>query len=203
MKLYDTNRAPSPRRVRIFLAEKGVKVDLVPVDLGKMEQFSDPFTVINPMQRVPVLVLDDDTAISETMAICRYFDALHPEPNLLGRDAREIALVEMWNRRVELNLYTPISMAFRHLHPVMAEREKPQVPAWGEASKPKAVQFLELLDDELGRRSHVAGDRFTVADITALVSVDFMKPAKIEMPPTLKNVQRWHASVSARPSASA
>jgi glutathione S-transferase len=203
MKLYDSNRAPSPRRVRIFLAEKGIKVDLVPVDLTKFEQFSDPFTALNPMQRVPVLVLDDGTVISETMAISRYFEALQPEPNLLGRDAREIALIEMWNRRVEFNFYWPVSQAFRHLHPAMAEREKPQVADWGEANKPKVVEFARLLDGELAKRSHVAGDRFTVADITAFVTVDFMKPAKIELPAELANVRRWHAAIAARPSSSA
>src|SRR3984893_9734336 len=141
MKLYDSSRAPNPRRTRIFLAEKGVKGDLVPVDLTKLEQFTDPFTALNPLQRVPVLVLDDGTVITESMAISRYFEALQPEPNLLGRDAREIALIEMWNRRIELNFYWPVSMAFRHLHPAMAEREKPQVPDWGEANKPRVVEF--------------------------------------------------------------
>ena len=203
MKLYDSSRAPNPRRTRIFLAEKGVKVDLMPVDLTKLEQFTDPFTALNPMQRVPVLVLDDGTIISETMAISRYFEALQPEPNLLGRDAREIAQIEMWNRRIELNFYWPVSQAFRHLHPAMAEREKPQVADWGEANKPVVVDFARLLDAELGKRSHVAGNRFTVADITAFVTVDFMKPAKIELPPELVNTRRWHAAIAARPSASA
>ena len=203
MKLYDSSRAPNPRRTRIFLAEKGVKVDLVPVDLTKLEQFTDPFTALNPLQRVPVLVLDDGTVITESMAISRYFEALQPEPNLLGRDAREIAMIEMWNRRIELNFYWPVSMAFRHLHPAMAEREKPQVPDWGEANKPRVVEFARLLDAELGKRSFVAGGRFTVADITAFITVDFMKPAKIELPAELANVRRWHASIAARPSAAA
>jgi glutathione S-transferase len=203
MKLYDSNRAPSPRRVRIFLAEKGVKVELIPVDLAKMEQFGDAFTALNPMQRVPVLILDDGTPISEIMAICRYIEALHPEPNLLGKEAREIALIEMWNRRIEFNFYWPVSQAFRHLHPAMSEREKPQVAAWGEANKPKVMEFARFLDSELGKRSHVAGDRFTVADITGYVTVDFMKLAKIELPAEMKNVQRWHASIAARPSAAA
>jgi glutathione S-transferase len=113
MELIDGGRAPSPRRVRVFLSEKGIDVPRVPVDLAKREQSSDAFTALNPMQRVPVLVLDDGTAIAETMAICRYFEALHPDPNLLGRDAREIALIEMWNRRVEFNFYETASAAFR------------------------------------------------------------------------------------------
>jgi len=203
MQLYDGGRAPSPRRVRVFLAEKGIEVPKVPVDLGKLEQKSASFTKLNPMQRVPTLVLDDGTVITETMAICRYFEALQPEPNLFGRDAVEIALIEMWNRRVELNFYNPVSSAFRHLHPAMSEREVPQIPDWGEANKAKALAFLVLLDRELGQRRYVATDRFTVADITAFITVDFMKPAKINLPEDMANVRRWHAEISARPSASA
>ena len=203
MKLYDTARAPSPRRVRIFLAEKGIEVPRVAVDLAKLEQFGEAFTEMNPMQRVPVLVLDDGTALTETMAICRYFEELQPEPNLFGRGALEAALVEMWNRRIELNLYQPVSQAFRHLHPAMAEREKPQVAEWGEANKPKAMQFLALFEKELGKRGYAACNRFTIADITAYVTVDFMRLPKLEVPEHFKNVRRWHAEIAARPSAQA
>jgi len=203
MQLYDGGRAPSPRRVRIFLAEKGIDVPRRQVDFANLEQFSEAFTSLNPMQRVPVLILDDGTPISETMAICRYFEALHPEPNLLGRDAREIATIEMWNRRVEMNFYNAVSSAFRHLSPAMAVSEKPQISDWGEANKAKALAFLAILDRELGKRQFVAGDRFTVADITTLATVDFMRAPKIELPADMKNVVRWHAEVSARPSAKA
>jgi glutathione S-transferase len=203
MQLYDGGRAPNPRRVRIFLAEKGIDVPKRQIDFANLEQLSDAFTAINPMQRVPVLILDDGTPIAESMAICRYFDALHPEPNLLGRDAREIAFIEMWNRRAELNFYGPVSSAFRHLSPAMAVSEKPQIAEWGEASKAKALAFLGILDRELASRPFVAGDRFTVADITAGVTADFMRAPKIEMPADLKNVRRWHAEVTARPSFSA
>ena len=203
MELIDGGRAPSPRRVRIFLAEKGVDVPRRQIDFAGLEQFGDAFTAVNPMQRVPVLILDDGTAISETMAICRYFEALHPEPNLFGRDAREIALVEMWNRRVELNFYGAVSSAFRHLSAAMAVSEKPQIAEWGEANKAKALAFLAVLDRELGTRQFVAGGRFTVADITTLATVDFMRAPKIEMPAGMKHVLRWHAEVSARPSAKA
>jgi glutathione S-transferase len=189
--------------VRIFLAEKGIEVPRVPVDLAKLEHFGEAFTGMNPMQRVPVLVLDDGTALTETMAICRYFEALQPEPNLFGRGALEVALVEMWSRRVELHLYWPISQAFRHLHPAMAPREKPQVAEWGEANKPKAMEFLAYFEQELGKRAYAACDRFTVADITAYVTVDFMRVAKLEVPESHKNVRRWHAEIAARPSASA
>ena len=203
MELYDGGRAPSPRRVRIFLAEKGIDVPKRQIDFANLEQLSDAFTALNPMQRVPVLILDDGTPIAETMAICRYFDALRPEPNLFGHDAREIAFVEMWNRRAELNFYGAVSSAFRHLSPGMAVSEQPQVGEWGEANKAKALAFLGILDRELGSRPYVAGDRFTVADITAGVTVDFMKAPKIELPTELKNVRRWHAEVAARPSFSA
>jgi glutathione S-transferase len=155
------------------------------------------------MQKVPVLILDDGTPIAETMAICRYFDALRPEPNLFGRDAREVAFVEMWNRRAELNFYGAVSSAFRHLSPAMAVSEKPQIAEWGEANKAKALAFLGILDRELENRPYVAGDRFTVADITAGVTVDFMRAPRIELPADLKNVRRWHAAVGARPSFSA
>ncbi len=203
MELVDGGRAPSPRRVRIFLAEKGIDVPRRQIDFSNLEQFSDAFTAINPMQRVPVLILDDGTALAETMAISRYFEALHPEPNLIGRDAREIGMIEMWNRRVELNLYGAVSSAFRHLSPGMAASEKPQIAEWGEINKAKALAFLAILDRELATRPYVAGDRFTVADITTMVTIDFMRAPKIELPVDMKNIHRWHAEVAARPSAKA
>jgi len=201
MQLYDGGRAPSPRRVRIFLAEKGIDIPKVPVDLGKLEQKNPEFLRVNPMARVPVLALDDGTIISETMAISRYFETLHPEPNLLGRDALETAKIEMWNRRIEHGLYTYVQAVFRHTHPAMADMEKPQIAAWAEANKPRVFEFLEVFDFELGSRRFAALDRFTVADITGLVSVDFMKPAKLAIPDSMKNVRRWHEEINARPSA--
>ena len=203
MQLYDGGRAPSPRRVRIFLAEKGIEVPKVPVDLTKLEQKSRSFTALNPLQRVPTLVLDDGTVITETMAICRYFEVLHPEPNLFGRDALESAKVEMWSRRVELVLYAAVQAVFRHSHPAMASMEVPQLPQWAEANRPRVMDFLAILDHELANRRFLAADRFTVADITGLVSVDFMKPAKLAIPETLEHVRRWHTEVAARPSAAA
>ena len=203
MKLYDMGRAPNPRRVRIFLAEKGVDIPRQEVDLGALEQYSEEFTAMNPMQRVPVLVLADGTAISESVAICLYFEKLHPEPNLFGRDALESALVEMWNRRLELHFYGPVSQSFRHMSPAMAKREIPQIPEWGAACKDKASEFLVFLENELGKREYVAGDRFTIADITALCTVDFMRVIKLSLTPEMKNLTRWHAAVSSRPSAKA
>jgi glutathione S-transferase len=202
MKLYDGGRAPNPRRVRIFLAEKGIEVPMEPVDIGAKQHKSEALTALNPLQRLPVLMLDDGTVITESIAICRYFEGLRPEPPLFGRGGLESALVEMWNRRVELNLYNAVSAVFRHLHPAMKEMED-QVPEWGEANKPRAIEFLSLLDRELKDHLFIVGDHFSVADITGLVSVDFMKPAKLEMPPELVNLRRWHTQVSARPSARA
>ena len=203
MKLYDGGRAPNPRRVRVFLAEKGIAVPTVQVDLGKLEQKSPAFTAVNPVQRVPVLELDDGTRISESIAICRYFEEQNPDPPLFGKGALERALIEMWNRRVELHLFFPISHVFRNTHPAMAQMEVPQVPAWAEANKPRIADFLHILDGELAKHPFVAGDRYSVADITGLVAVDFMKPAKLAVPEDCANVRRWHAAVSARPSASA
>jgi glutathione S-transferase len=203
MKLYDGGRAPNPRRVRIFLAEKGVAVATEQVDLGQLQQRSAAYTAINPMQRVPALVLDDGTVIAESIAICRYFEALHPDPQLFGRGVLESALVEMWNRRAELHLLFPVAMVFQHLHPAMKIMVDPQVADWGEANKPRVFEFLRFLDGELKDRPYLAGSAFTVADITALVAVDFMRVSKMAVPDDLAHVRRWHASVSARPSASA
>jgi glutathione S-transferase len=203
MKLYDGGRAPNPRRVKIFLAEKGLTVPVEQVDLGQMAQKSPEFTAINPLQRVPALQLDDGTIITESIAICRYFEALNPEPPLFGQGAKDIAIVEMWQRRVEFHLLAPVSHVFRNSHPAMKEMEVPQVLAWAEANKPRVMEFLTLLDRELKDRRFVAGDRYTVADITGLVGIDFMKPAKLVVPDTLTGLKRWHAEVSARPSAKA
>lgn len=203
MKLYDSKYAPNPRRTRIFLAEKGIDVPTEQIDMMKMEHRTPEYTAINPLQRMPALVLDDGTVITESLAICRYFEALQPEPPLFGVGAKESALVEMWSRRVENNFFATVAAVFRHLHPAMKELEVPQVPAWAEANRPRVTAFLELLDSELAKREFIAGDRFSVADITALCTVDFMKPARLTVPEGATNVKRWHASVSARPSAKA
>ena len=201
MKILETRTAPNPRRVRIFLAEKGIAVPYEDLDLMTLK--TPEFTAKNWFQRVPVLVLDDGTAIAETVAICRYFEELQPEPALFGKGAVGRATVEMWNRRVELGLLFSVASAFRHLHPAMSQLEVPQVPAWGEANKPRALDVLGYLDKELAGRQFIAGDELSIADITALCAVDFMKPARIQRPPELTNVARWHAEMSARPSAKA
>ena len=201
MKILQTRAAPNPRRVRVFLAEKGIEVPYEEVDLMKGALKTPEFTRLNWFQRVPVLILDDGTAIAETIAICRYFEETQPEPTLFGKGAVGRATVEMWNRRMELGLFLSVAQAFRHLHPAMAHLEVPQVAAWGEANKPRALEVLGFLDKELASRPFIAGDAFSVADITALVAVDFMKPARIQRPPELKNLERWYQDVSSRPSA--
>lgn len=203
MKLYDGGRAPNPRRVRIFLAEKGVEVPLVPVDMGALGHRSAEVTALNPMQRLPVLELNDGTVITESVAISRYFEEIYPEPALFGRGAVGKALVEMWQRRVELHLFASVAAAFRHIHPAMIEWEVPQIPAWGEANKPKALAFLDILDRQLATSAFIAGDDYSIADITGLVAIDFFKPARIEMPGHVTHVKRWYDAVSARPSAKA
>ena len=203
MKLYDGGRAPNPRRVRVFLAEKGITVPTEQVDLGKLQQRSAAYTAINPLQRVPALALDDGTVITELIAICRYFEALQPDPPLFGRGALEIALIEMWSRRAELHLYMPVSIVFQHLHPAMKAMVDQQIAEWGEVNKPRVFDFLRFLDGELKTRVYVAGARFSVADITTLVAVDFMKVSKMTVPDELTEVRRWYAHVSARPSAAA
>ena len=203
MKLYDTKTAPNPRRTRIFLAEKGITVPTKQVDMTTFQHRTPEYTAINPFQRMPALLLDDGTVITESMAICRYFEVLQPEPALFGQGAKEIALVEMWNRRCEINFFANVAAVFRHLHPAMKEYEIPQVPAYAEAMRPKAIWFLELIDKELATREFIAGDKYSVADITTLCAVDFMNPARLVMPDNLANVKRWHAAVSARPSAKA
>jgi glutathione S-transferase len=202
MKIVEIRTAPNPRRVRIFLAEKGIEVPYEEVDIVKGLKTPE-FSRLNPFQRVPVLVLDDGTSIAETMAICRYFEETKPEPALFGKGAKQRAVVEMWNRRMELGLLACVAQAFRHLHPAAAQLEVPQVPAWGEANKPRAQEILQIMDQELGTRRYITGDEYTVADITAMVAVDFTRPARVERPQGLDNLARWHKEVSARPSAKA
>lgn len=201
MKLFDGGRAPNPRRVRVFLAEKGISVPLAPVNMSAMEHKGETVSQRNPLRQLPVLELDDGAIITESIAICRYFEALHPEPPLFGVGPLGITMVEMWQRRVEFNLLMPVAQAFRHIHPAMKEWEVPQVPEWGEANKPKALAFVRLLDAELAKRAFIAGDSFSVADITAMIATDFMKPARIAVPTECDNFLGWYSRVSARPSA--
>ncbi len=203
MKIIESSRAPNPRRVRIFLAEKGVQVAFEQIDLARLDHRRAEFCEFNPMRQVPVLVLDDGTAIAETVAICRYFEGIKPEPSLFGTSPLEQARIEMWNRRLEFGLFFPVTQVFRHLHPAMREMEVPQISAWAEANRPRVYDMLSLIDGELAGREFMAGDSFTIADITALVATDFMKPARLARPPELSKFARWYDAVAARPSAAA
>jgi glutathione S-transferase len=203
MKLYNNRVAPNPRRVRIFLAEKAMSVPTEEIDLEALSQKSATFTAINPFQRVPALVLDDGTVIAESIAICRYIEWLRPDPVLFGRSGIEAALIEMWERRIEHYLFAPVTHVFRHLHPAMKAMENPQIPAWAEVNKSRVLDALRLVDRELATKPFIAGASFSVADITALVAVDWLKPARLTVPDELGNLRRWHSDVSARPSASA
>ncbi|MDX2263627.1 MAG: glutathione S-transferase [Hyphomicrobiales bacterium] len=203
MKIIEDRRTPNCRRVRIFLAEKGVTLPYEQIDIMKLDQRSEAFSALNPRQRVPVLVLDDGRVITESVAICRYFDALHPEPALLGRGAYGAAVVEMWSRRVELELFWPIAHAVRHGSPAMAPLETPQIGEWADLNKTFAMRALAFLNDELATRPFIAGDDFTIADITAFVALDFARVVRLRPPEEMTHLARWRADIAARPSASA
>lgn len=202
MKIYNSPVAPNPRRVRVFLAEKGISVTYEDVDIGKAVNRQPEFLKKNPLAGVPVLELDDGTCISESVAICRYFEELHPEPRLMGIDAKDRAVVEMWNRRMELAILMPIADAFRQRHEFFKGRIR-QLPEYAELQKANAEDNLKWLDTELANRKFIAGDRFSIADITAMIAIDFGRVSKIAIQPDQKNLARWHAEVSARPSAKA
>ncbi|HVH05078.1 MAG TPA: glutathione S-transferase family protein [Myxococcota bacterium] len=202
MKLYDSQMAPNPRRVRIFLAEKGVTVPTVQVDLGKAENRQPPFLAKNPLAGVPVLELDDGTFLAESVAICRYFEELQPAPPLLGVDARDRAIVEMWQRRMEQEVLRNVTGCFQNTHEFFKGRIE-QVPEYGAVCKRTALKRLEWLDGELAARPFVAGDRYTIADVTALCAIDFGRVTGIRPLPEQKHLVRWHEAVSARPSAKA
>jgi glutathione S-transferase len=202
MKLYDSQTAPNPRRVRIFLAEKGITVPMVQVDLGKAENRQPEFLKRNPMGGVPVLELDDGTCLAESLAICRYFEETKPSPALFGVDAKDKAVVEMWQRRMELEIFNIITGTFRNTHAFFKGRI-PQVAEYGEVCREAAGKRLAWLDGVLSDRPFIAGERFTVADITALCGIDFGRVCNIRIGEDQKNLRRWHDSVSSRPSAKA
>lgn len=203
MLIIETKRAPNPRRVSIFLAEKGLDIPREERDLMAGDLKTPQFTGLNPWQRVPVLILDDGRTLTESVAICRYFEELYPSPALFGDDAFSKAEVEMWNRRVELGLFTAVAHVFRHLNPKMAHLEVPQIAAWGVVNTAKVHDELRRLDERLGSVPYIAGDRYSIADITAFVAVDFMKPAKLAVPEDFHHLKRWYLDVGSRPSARA
>jgi glutathione S-transferase len=202
VKLYDSAMAPNPRRVRIFLAEKGISVPAVQVDIGKADNRKPEFLAKNPLGGLPVLELDDGRYLAESVAICRYFEERQPKPPLMGVDATDRAFVEMWQRRMESEVFSRITATFQNTHEFFKGRI-PQVPEFGEVCRKHALTRLAWLDGELAAREFIAGDRYTIADITALCGIDFGRVTHIRIDPAWKNLQRWHETVSARPSAKA
>ena len=209
MKLYDCTTAPSPRRVRIFLAEKGISVPMVQVDLRNGEQFSPAFRAINSECTVPVLELDNGTRIADILGICRYFEELYPAPRLMGRTAEQKAVIEAWQLRLERDGFYATMEAFRNSTPGLKGRTLPgaesyeQIPALAERGRMRIQHFFTLLDVRLSDKEFVCGLQFTVADITGMVTVDFCTWAKLKPPDHLMHLNRWHSAVSARPSAKA
>ena len=209
MKLYDMRVAPNPRRVRIFLAEKGIEVPTVQVNIRAGENLQPAFLAVNPRGVLPTLQLEDGTIIDESAAICRYFEELRPDPPLLGRGALDRAMVECWTRRVEGDAGIPVTDAFRNSYPPYAERAIPgrqgsrAIPELAERGKQRLADFFPVIDRRLAEAEFVAGAHFSFADITLLCIVDFARAVKLPVPEGLAQFERWHAQVSARPSATA
>ena len=201
MKLYESP-SPNARRVHIVMAEKGIDCERVNVDIRGGENLSDDYRRKNPAGRVPVLELDDGTFLSESVAISRYLESLQPEPNLFGTDGKSAALIDMWNRRAELNFMMNVAMAFRNITGYFKDRET-CVKEWGEVSAQTAVAAVEMFDTRLGESPYLAGDAFSVADITFAVAWDFAGQVKVVSLPDAPNVTRWRATLQERPSFSA
>jgi glutathione S-transferase len=203
MILYDYPGGPNPRRVRIYLAEKGLSVPTETVDIMARRNRQPDFLEKNPTGGIPILELDDGTCISESVAICRYFEELHPEPPLFGTGAKERAIVEMWLRRVELNLMVPIGMVWVHGHPLTAKLIR-QIPEAATQNRVRTAMGYKLLNDQLAGNEFIAGDAYSVVDAVALATYDF-GAGLVGVPPEdgLTHLARWHAAVSARPSAKA
>lgn len=202
MIFYDGGGAPNARRVRIYLSEKGLDIPMKTIDIMKGEHKTDEYKKISPLSQVPALELDDGTFITESIAICRYFEALNPDPNLMGTDPNEIAIIEMWQRRLELLLMMPIASVFRHGHPAMAHLEN-QVIEWSEANKPRILSFYNWLDQQLKGKDFICLDRYTLADVTALTCFEFAKWPKINIPEDCLNLKKYYQMLSDRPSAKA
>lgn len=200
MKLYDSTIAPNPRRVRMFLAEKGIHVTLEQVDLMKGVNRQDEFLGKNPMGGLPVLELDDGTCISESLVICEYFEDKYPEPPLIGRTPEERGVARMWERRIEIEVMFPMLSAFRHAAPLFKGRIA-QVPEVIAPSRAAAAKRLAWLNDILGTREFVAGNRFTFADITLFCTVDFAGMVGEKYDTSLTNLVAWHEKMKERPTA--
>jgi glutathione S-transferase len=202
MKLYVSKYAPNPRRVTIFAAEKGItNIELVTVDMFSGEIRTPEFLAKNPLGRVPVLELDDGRTLCETRAICTYLEGLHPEPNLMGRDFEERAFIEMEDRRVEIHFFQLIANCVRHTHPALAPLEQPQFEDFGKSQGDKMRTMARWLDSVLAGRQYVAGDRFTIADITAFCGLEFARGMlKFNAGEEgMSHLQAWRDRIAARP----
>lgn len=200
MLFYDSpDPAPNPRRVRLFAAEKGIALPTQEVSITQGQHKAPEYLAINPLGQTPALALDDGTVLTESVAICRYLEALHPEPPMFGAEAAETARIEMWMRRVELRLMVPVSMVWVHTHPFTA-RLQPRFEAWGEANRPRAQAALKLFDEALGRTPFLTGETFTMADILLLTTIDFATFIGLPPAPENEHLMTWHKRVSARPS---
>ncbi|UCH75073.1 MAG: glutathione S-transferase family protein [Rhodospirillales bacterium] len=210
MKLYDFPLSPSPRRVRMFAAEKGIALDIETVNIREKEQFTDAFRKISPNCTVPVLELDDGATICDSIAIWRYLEEIRPEPPLMGTTPLDKAMVELWLRRVELEGYQAVVEVLRNGAERFTDRAVPsaenfaQIPALAERGKRRYALFLDMLDERLGESAYVAGPDFTAADIHALITIDFAERAvDIAPPDRLAALKAWREKVSARDSAQA
>ena len=203
MLLYHDPRAPNPRRVRVFLAEKGVAYDTIEVLIADKAHQTPEFRKKNPISLLPVLELSDGRVLRESMAICRYLEEVHPDPNMFGTDSWERAQIEMWNRHAELELLYPISQIFRNTHKFWVGRIK-QAPDFAQIMREHLGERFDWFESELGKRSYLAGDRFSVADITAMCALDFGKVSDIRInAETHPNLAAWHKRVAERPSSKA
>jgi glutathione S-transferase len=204
MKLYTSHRAPNPRRVRWVMAEKGIEdVELVEIDIMVGEHKTAEYRARVGVPHVPALELDDGTTISESIAIGRYLEALYPEPNLFGADAREQAVIEMWTRRCEFYLANPIMLSVRHSHPALAALEAAQMPQLADYNRVAAEKFMKTLDRRLAENEFLAEGRFSIADIVAVVGLDFARLIKYRPPEELTHLARWLETCRARPGAKA
>lgn len=205
MKLYTAARAPNPRRVAMFIAEKGITgIERIELDLLQGEHHADGFRALNPAAQVPVLELDDGTHIAESRAICTYLESLAPEPNLMGQDGRERAELEMWDRRIELGLFLPIAMWARHTHPALAELEGRQLADYAQVQSERARAAARWLDGHLGSRRFIACERFSIVDITTFCGIEFARLVRwTPAEDGLQHLQRWRDEIAARPSAKA
>ncbi|HWW11884.1 MAG TPA: glutathione S-transferase [Brevundimonas sp.] len=204
MKLYTSHRAPNPRRVRWVMAEKGVQdVELVEIDIMVGEHRTPEYRAKVGVPHVPALELADGTTISESVAICRYLESVYPEPNLFGRDASEQAVIEMWTRRCEFYLANPIMLNVRHSHPALVALEATQVPQVADYNRLAAEKFMRTLDRRLADHEFIASDRFTIADVVAVVGLDFARLIKYRPPEEFTHLARWLEASRARPAAQA